>query len=228
MRENLTRSVFDHTASKYDQDRSRLIPCYDRFYSAALNLVPATAESVVDLGAGSGLFTEFLRRKLPTAHIHLMDFSAPMLELAHQRLGTSQATAKLTYELADYMRAPYPSNQDAIVSSLSIHHLEDDVKQQLFHKIYAALRPGGIFVNADHIAGPTPELELEYQTRWLAEICACGATEQQIADSLYRQQEDRRSTVGDQLAWIAAAGFSAVDCWFKDGSFAVFCGMRGE
>jgi tRNA (cmo5U34)-methyltransferase len=92
--------------------------------------------------------------------------------------------------------------------------------------ILEALKRGGLFVNADHIAGPTAELEEIYQLRWLADVRALGATEQQICDSLYRQQEDRRSPVAAQLKWMREAGFADVDCWYKYSSFAVLCGTR--
>jgi tRNA (cmo5U34)-methyltransferase len=155
--------------------------------------------------------------------MYLIDFSAPMLELARQRLG---AHPNLHFVLADYTTEPLPPGCDAIVSSLSIHHLEEERKQAMLPAILRALAPGGIFINADHIAGPTAELEALYQQRWLAEVQRLGATAQQVADSLYRQQEDRRAPVEAQLAWMRAAGFIDVDCWYKVSSFAVMAGIR--
>ena len=219
------QTVFDQTAATYDRDRMKLIPCHEAFYRAALALIPASAQYILELGAGSGLFSAMLRANFPSAHLHLIDFSEPMLALARQRLGSS-GDPLLTCSLADYTAHPLPAGCDAVVSSLSIHHLEDAAKRTLFERILTALRPGGLFVNADHIAGPTPELEREYQQRWLAEIRAAGATEQQIADSLFRQREDRRASFADQLQWLRDAGFGNVDCWFKDGSFAVFTATR--
>jgi tRNA (cmo5U34)-methyltransferase len=215
--------VFDATATSYNNERARLIPGYDRFYAAAIELIPSAAQRILDLGAGTGLLTTHIRASFPTAHIELVDFSAPMLELARQRLSDD---ANVAFTLADYTAVPLPAELDAVVSALSIHHLEDDAKQALFHSVFRALRPGGLFINADHIAGPTPALEATYQQRWLDEVRRLGATEQQIADSLFRQQADRRSSVSDQLDWLTAAGFVDVDCWYKDGSFAVFCGVR--
>jgi tRNA (cmo5U34)-methyltransferase len=217
---NNSKSVFDATAATYDRDRMRLIPGHGRFYAAALELVPSDATTIVDLGAGSGLFSAMLHAAFPQAQLHLVDFSAPMLALARQRLGTSPL---ITYTLADYSTAPLPT-ADAIVSALSIHHLEDDRKQALFARVRTALKPGGVFINADHIAGPTPQLEELYQQRWLSQVRVQGATDQQIADSLFRQQEDRRAPVDDQLAWMRAAGFMHVDCHYKDSSFAVLTG----
>ncbi len=223
MRENNSRAVFDATAATYDRDRMKLIPGHKAFYAAALELVPTDAMHIVELGAGSGLFSTMLRAAFPEAHLTLIDFSENMLALARQRLGDDPA---ITYSLADYTAKPLPAHSDAIVSSLSIHHLEDDRKRALLALIFAALQPGGLFINADHIAGPTPELEEIYQLRWLADVRANGATEQQIADSLFRQQEDRLTPVAAQLAWLRDAGFTNVDCWYKHSNFAVMSGTR--
>jgi tRNA (cmo5U34)-methyltransferase len=222
---NKTQAVFDATAATYNNDRMRLIPGHDAFYAAALQLIPEAADHILDLGAGTGLFTEMIRDRFPDAYIHLIDISESMLQQARERFHGDQ---EMHFELGDYTTAPLGSSYDAIVSALSIHHLEDDCKRGMLPNILSALKPGGIFINADHIAGPTSALELEYQQRWLATIRANGATEQQIADSLFRQQEDRRSPIEPQLAWLSEAGFSNVDCWYKASSFAVLTGKRSE
>src|SRR5665213_2079364 len=87
---NLTREVFDATASTYDRDRSLLIPGCDTFYRWAIDLIPPRAKNILDLGAGSGLLTTLIRNRFPNARIHLIDFSAPMLELASTRLAPAQ------------------------------------------------------------------------------------------------------------------------------------------
>ncbi|HEY4358014.1 MAG TPA: methyltransferase domain-containing protein [Acidobacteriaceae bacterium] len=223
MADNRTQQVFDATAATYDRDRMRLIPGHERFYAAALGLIPSDAHRIIDLGAGSGLFSVMLHAAFPEAHLHMIDFSAPMLDLARGRVGEGPL---LHYELADYTEAALPEHCDAVVSSLSLHHLEDDRKRALLPRVLRALVPGGVFINADHIAGSTPALEELYQERWLAAVREEGATEQQIADSLFRQQEDRRSPVDAQLIWLHDAGFVEVDCWFKDNSFAVMTASK--
>ncbi len=142
---NQTKAVFDAAASIYDKDRSRLIPGCDTFYRWAIDLIPERAQRILDLGAGSGLLTILVRDRFPEADIHLMDFSGAMLDLARRRLGDSPA---ITYEEADYVVAPLPRNLDAVVSSLSIHHLENAEKREVFRKIYEALAPAGVFIDA--------------------------------------------------------------------------------
>jgi tRNA (cmo5U34)-methyltransferase len=218
-----TQTIFDITAPTYDADRAKLIPCYDAFHRRATDLIPAGATRILDLGAGTGILTTFVRSWYPNAHIHLIDFSEPMIDLARKRLS---GDSNVSFEIADYTTAPLGENYDAIVSALSIHHLEDAAKKALFAKIFAALRPGGVFVNAEQVAGPTPELDAVYKSLWLQQVREAGATPQQIADSLYRQQDDRCASVEDQLDWMRAAGFTDADCWFKDNRFAVLAGTR--
>jgi len=220
---NATQQVFDTTASTYDQDRSRLIPGCDAFYRWAIGLIPAGAKHIVELGAGSGLLSLMVRDRFPNARIHLIDFSGPMLELARSRLGDDP---RITFEQADYVVATLPEKVCAVVSSLSIHHLDDSGKQAVFRKAHAALLPRGVFVNADQVAGPTAELEERYKALWLQQVREAGATEEQIEASLYRQREDRCASVEDQLRWMREAGFADADCWYKASRFAVMAGTR--
>ena len=220
---NLTKEVFDATAPTYDRDRAKLIPGCDTFYRWAIDLIPARAKTIVDLGAGSGLLTQLVRQRFPNARIHLIDFSAAMLDLARKRLGDD---LNLTFTEADYTADAIPNDVCAIVSSLSIHHLDNDAKRRVFHRAHEALKPRGVFVNAEQVAGPTPELDDRYRALWLRQVRALGATDQQITDSLYRQREDRCVDVERQLTWMREAGFADADCWYKEARFAVLAGTK--
>ena len=221
--ENGTLRAFSTTAELYDRNRSSLIPCFDTFYQETVNLVPLDAQRILDLGAGTGLLSAFVRGRMPEAHLHLIDFSQEMLTLARQRFA---GDSRVTFELANYTTATLAHSYDAVVSALSIHHLEDAGKRALLRTVHGMLAPGGVFINAEQVLGPTPALETRYRARWLGEVQALGATEQQVSDSLFRQQQDRCATVEDQLVWMREAGFHDVDCWFKQGRFAVLAGTR--
>ena len=218
-----TQTVFDITAATYDADRARLIPCYDAFYRRTTDLIAHDARSILDLGAGTGLLSIFVRQWYPNAHILLADVSGPMLDRARTRLA---ADPNVSFEVTDFITAPITGTYDSIVSALSIHHLQHDQKKSLFRKIFTALRPGGTFVNAEQVAGPTPEIDARYKKLWLEQVRELGATTEQIADSLYRQEDDHCASVEDQLDWMREAGFTDADCWFKDNRFAVLSGTR--
>ena len=225
MATHLTREVFDRTAATYDAARIRLIPCFHELYGTAVALLPETADHVLDLGAGTGLLSAFIRERFPNAYLHLIDNSKPMLDQARERFRRDQETV---FQLGDYTEVIEARQYDAVVSALSIHHLSDEAKQRLFVMIHASLKPGGLFINAEQILAPTPEREAEVKAEWLAEVRALGATEEQIEASLLRQTEDRCATVRNQLGWVAAAGFRDVRCAFAQGRFAVLCGTRAS
>jgi len=220
---NAVERSFTLTSSSYDAERSRLIPDFEIFYGWAVRLVPDGAERILDLGAGTGLLAGFVRRKLPRAKLHLVDFSRAMLDQARARFAGDDG---VSFEVADYAAGDLVGPWDAVVSALSIHHLEDDAKKGLLERVHAALAPGGVFINAEQVLGPTAALEARYKQEWLDQVRGLGATEEQVAQSLVRQREDKCSPVEEQLGWMREAGFEEVDCWFKSGRFAVMSGCR--
>ncbi len=223
MTEQRTREVFDTTASTYDLGRRKLIPCFEEFYSKTVELIPRNADHILDLGAGTGLLSGFIRERFPDARLHLIDNAGSMLAQADRRFARDQ---EAFCQLGDYTTAAWGSSYDAIVSALSIHHLTDEAKRKLFLRVHAALKPGGIFINAEQILGPSAPLEEQTKTAWLAEVRALGATEEEVAASLLRQTEDRCATISDQLCWMEEAGLKDVRCSFHEGRFAVLSGIR--
>lgn len=147
--------VFNRDASGYDALRRGLIPCFDTFYGTALDLIDDWRDAeklrVLDLGAGTGLFTAMLLARHPDAQIHLVDASEKMLEQARQRFDGNPA---ITYAVADMSDTELGGPWDLIISALAIHHLEDAAKKHLFGEIRSALSEGGPV--RQRRAGPRP------------------------------------------------------------------------
>lgn len=227
MAERSIARTFTAHARDYDALRRRLVPCFDAFYGAALDRIadrgmPPQAR-VLDLGAGTGLMAAMVKERWPTASVHLVDVSEGMLAEARARL---QGGSGASFEVADYATAPLGDGWDLVVSALSIHHLEDPAKRALFARIRDALRPGGLFVNAEQVLGPTPAAEAAYAARWRAEVQGLGATPDEIAAAEERMRFDRCAPLELQLGWLRDAGFAEVDCVFKAWRFAVYAGER--
>ena len=153
---NRTQDVFSRTATSYDPARAKLIPCFEQFYATAVDLVPPDADHILDLGAGTGLLSVVIRERFPDAYLHLIDNADPMLAQARERFSRDQ---EVLCQLGDYTSAPWGASYDAMVSALSIHHLPDQKKRKLFVRIHAALKPGGVFINAEQVLAATPQLE---------------------------------------------------------------------
>ena len=220
------KTVFDETAQQYEESRRRLIPCFDEYYGTVMKLLafpPSAHIRVLDLGAGTGILSRMIADAFPNARITLVDISSEMLALAKQSLGTNP---RIRYLQANIALLAMPGEFDAVVSALAIHHLKDDEKHELYGEIYKALAAGGVFVNAEQVRGPTAALEKRYDTMWLTEIHALGASKEEIAQARKRMAEDHPATLEVQLAWLREVGFRHVDCWYKNGRFAVFSGTN--
>ena len=227
MADRTIAGTFTAHARDYDALRRRLVPCFDAFYGAALDRIddwgmPDQAH-VLDLGAGTGLVAGMVKERWPTVSIHLVDVSDGMLAEARARLRDIPGAS---FEVADYATAPLGDGWDLVVSALSIHHLEHAAKRALVARLRDALRPGGIFVNAEQVLGPTPAAEAAYRARWRAEAQALGATPEEVAAAEERMRFDRCAPLEDQLAWLRGAGFAEVDCLYKAWRFAVYAGER--
>ncbi|MBS1110432.1 MAG: Methyltransferase type 12, partial [Anaeromyxobacteraceae bacterium] len=107
-----------------------------------------------------------------------------------------------------------------------IHHLPDSGKRALFRRAFAALRPGGWFVDADNVLAPTPALAASDRALWIARVRESGIEGVELAAALRRTRLDVLAPLSDQLSWLGRAGFSDVDCRYKWLHFAVFGGRR--
>ncbi|MDX5358488.1 MAG: class I SAM-dependent methyltransferase [Rhodobacterales bacterium] len=220
-----TSGTFSKYAQVYDADRRPLIPGYDEFYGVGLRLIADEAQGrplrVLDLGAGTGLFSGMAMEALNISALHLVDASAAMLDGARKRFA---GDARVSYALDDLVTMDLGSGWDAVISALAIHHLENSDKRALYARIARALVPGGRFVNAEQVAAPSAAEEARYVRFWKADVQARGVDDAGLAASLDRQRHDRCAPVGTQLDWLREAGFAEVDCPFKLWRFAVLTG----
>ena len=219
-------TVFDQHARDYDALRRRLVPAFDEFYGAALEaltLATRPVARVLDLGAGTGLLAAMVARAQPDAELVLLDGAGGMLVQARERLG--DRASYVTADLGD----PLPEGPwDAVISALAVHHLDDAGKRDLFARVHDALAPGGMFVNAEQILGPTPELDAVYLRRHHEQALALGVSAAEWEATLGRMSHDRCATVADQLRWLQDAGFTEVDAPWRAGRFAVLAGRRAS
>ena len=211
----------------------------------------ASVSRVLDLGCGAGSLTLRLLESFPEAEVIGVDFDPTMLALARERLAKFGPRSRLA--LTD-LRDPswvelVAEPADAVVSTTALHWLKDGQLARVYAEIAQILRPGGIFLNADHVASDHPPIQAAWERR-RAEMRRVEAD--QDADdwhafwSAYAEAlqldiaESHRRVIGGwegghedglPLAWhfdkLSASGFVSVDCFWRCDCDALYGGIRG-
>jgi tRNA (cmo5U34)-methyltransferase len=217
-------AIFEHHAATYEAQRRRLVPRYEAFYAAAvgaLDVAGRPLRRILDLGAGTGLLARAVREAHPDVELTLLDGAPAMLARARAALGDGAA-----YVVGDLADPLPPGPWDAVVSALAIHHLADAAKRALFSRVHAELGPGGVFVNAEQVGGPTSFFDDVYARWHEREAAALGAAPPEWSAACERMRADRWASVEHHLGWLREAGFADADCLFKDHRFAVIVARR--
>ena len=97
------REAFDRSAQIYDRGRRQLVPCFDDFYSTAIERLPFAADdavSVLDLGAGTGLLSLLVSLQTP---LHTVKPQVHALET--QVSSPTQALLQLPQWVASLVRS---------------------------------------------------------------------------------------------------------------------------
>ncbi len=221
------RDAFNRFATDYDRHREHIIPEMRQFYAAAVWAMETSSPQpeVLDLGAGTGLISMFLLEKYPKSRLTLVDIASEMLDRARQRFADRPGTR---FIVSDYRHADLGGPYDIVCSALSIHHLETEDKRQLFHRVHAALRPGGMFVNADQADGETAYFRKRHLDYWHHHITRGPMSQEQHAEIQKRMKLDRNEKLSDQLAWLREAGFRDVDVVYRNRTFVVTVGRKAD
>lgn len=210
---------FNQKAKEYDSERRALIPCFDDFYGVAIDCIDFKEDNpkVLDLGAGTGILSQFLLEKYPNAEIVLIDLAGEMLKEAEKRF---EGNDNISFICDDYITHEFNTKFDIIISSLSIHHLTGTEKKVLIEKYYDLLNDGGNFVNADQVLNPNKGVE-EYFKSKLDEHTG-EISEKAYGEVKIRRTYDKPSSVDFQLECLKNAGFDHVGIPYKYYVFAVF------
>jgi tRNA (cmo5U34)-methyltransferase len=198
-------------------------------------------QKFMDLGCGDGILGAAVLGEYPSSRGVLVDFSEPMLEQAREQL--KEYSSQLTFMNLDYgdpawvNRIQAQGPFDAIVSGYSIHHQPDARKLGIYEEIFSLLKPGGWFINMEHIAAEA-QLAVDLfnnhiiEARYAIEKKNGGTkTKQEIAD-IFMNRPDKDAnillSVNTQCDWLREIGYEEVDCYFRVYELAVFGGRRPE
>lgn len=148
--------------------------------------------SILDIGAGSGVWGIALAQQSPHARIHAVDWPE-VLEVT-RRLATRHGLAeRLTTVAGDFHEADFGQGHQVATLGHILHSEGPERNQRLLAKVFKALAPGGVvaiqeFVPNEDRSGPP--LPLMFAVNMLVNTEAGGTY-----------------TFGEMSAWLREAGF---------------------
>lgn len=151
MKPNLAILKYDNSATSYDETSN--IVCGNKdlhktYFENILRYIKCSQDSFLDLGCGTGFYTEVFLNYFPDINGILLDGSGKMLAIAKEKF-KGKSNISFIESLFEDIKWKEISNVDIVFSSLAIHHLEDSVKCKLFRNIHKKLNKNGVFIYFD-------------------------------------------------------------------------------
>jgi len=152
--------------AEYDRIIRTYIPHYDESRGVQLDLLAAalapSAYEIIDLGGGTGSLAEAILDRFSQCSVLVRDIDREMLSLAQARL--SRFGNRFKIEIGSFDDSL--PRVDAVLAAFALHHIRNlNEKTEVYRRIREAIRPGGVFLNADAVSGPFwPSLREEWAT----------------------------------------------------------------
>ena len=138
-------AFFDSRISEYEDHMSP----WQKHYEWMAQLLPSNAETLLDLGCGSGLELDPIFLRSPILRVTVLDLSEEMLALLKRK----HPQRALTLVQADYFCHDFGEGRfDSAVPFETLHHFTSEKKTSLFSRLCRSLKPGGVYLECDYIA----------------------------------------------------------------------------
>jgi len=152
---------------------------------------------VLDVGAGSGVWSLALARKVPHARVTVADWPAVIEKATKQFVARENATDRYSYLPGDFRQVDFGESAFDVAYLGHICHSEGaENSRRLLQRIHRALKPGGKLVIADIL----PDEERREAT--FALLFA--------VNMLVNTEDGDTFTFGEYRQWLGSSGFGDV------------------
>lgn len=183
----------------YDAHMLTNIEGINEAYARVAALLPENASSLLDLGCGTGLELTAIFDRFYGVQVTGIDITRAMLD----RLIRKFPGKSLHLICGDYFTVDLGQRRfDAALSFQSLHHFTHNEKRSLYRRILRALRPGGMYIEADYIVKTQAEED--------AGFARCTALLGEDCKNMKAYHIDVPCTVQTQVALLIEAGFDEV------------------
>lgn len=230
---NISLKAYDipERVRTYDLDMDVMHPLRHKMIEIILDLLPFDQEAtlkVMDLGAGTGIFSARVLARFPNSTVTAIDGAEAMIDIAAERLGA--LADRLDWVIADFRRLPAEiltaDSYDLVISSYALHHLNADEKLALLKQVVKALKPGGWFLNADIAIAADESIEQRLQQLRITGVMSRAQTgDKRFANAestrkylteMEIAENDQPQTAETDLRIIREAGLPAAEIFWKE------------
>ena len=220
-------NFYNDLSSEYTALIAKCVPKYDEMLFNLFCYLPADfkPKRVLDLGCGTGNLTALIAANFPEAEIYALDISPDILKQCQKRFSNK---TNIFYIEQSFEELSFEDNYfDLIVSSIAIHHVNDNAKMNLYKKVNEILKPGGIFEFADQTYGATEEIYQTHLNRWKKAAFELGSTQENWEMWMeHQKQHDFHSPVLWHIQQLEKYDFVNVDVLWKNIMWLVVYGEK--
>ncbi|MEW5692853.1 MAG: class I SAM-dependent methyltransferase [Candidatus Hydrogenedentota bacterium] len=224
----MNKSVFDSIAEEYNEQREKMDRgeryCFEiiKDYLYFYGIKPYSG---VDLGIGSGYFMRMFLREYVNLKIVGVDISNPMLCEARNYL--SEFINRVHLVCGDIRRMNFKNEKfDIVISSLTIHHLNDRDKKKVIKVVKKILKKGGLCIIWDKFT-TSNKIDSLYHSIWKKRMMGQGITAEEIIKIEKRRRYDKLICLNRFIRMLERSGFVRVNTPYKDLGMSLIIGERG-
>lgn len=134
--------------------------------------------------------------------------------------------SSIQHIICDYTEKLPEGEFDAVISALSVHHLEDNQKEKLFQRIFDKLPKGGVFVNYDQFCAGSEKMNRWFDLYWEKQLTESELTDRDIGLWKDRRKLDREYSVEKEIEMLRRSNYSEVRCVYSYHKFSVIVAIK--
>lgn len=165
--------VYHHSSKEKSETARQIIT---QLFEVAFSRVGAASE-VLDVGCGLGFLSYLAASHYKSSKITAVDtfeensLRGNSIEKAINNMKLLEISDRVTFVVSDIRNLKVAKKYDLAVSNLVLHNLGWGTKYKVYETIWAALKPGGYFINGDLFIRTNIFLNpFEYDVKRLANI----------------------------------------------------------